>query len=127
MKILSAKTAFSTEKQSELLDLSLHEKISKKQARNTLSVQGSGRADPNRPDPDRRGTGRSGRNRAGGARFLDRVLVNRVSIQSREQEQYQSNYSSNMSTRSKVTSVSSGEMTEYSQQYAMEKLVGGGD
>jgi len=125
MKILSAKTAFSTEKQSEQLDLSLHEKISKKQARNTLSIQGPGRADPNRPDPDRRGTGRSGRNRAGGARFLDRVLVNRVSIQSREQEQYQSNYSSNMSTHSKVTSVSSGEMIEYSQQYAMEKLVGG--
>jgi len=57
--------------------------------------------------------------------LINRVLIDRVSIQQKEQTEYQSNYFSNLSRQSTVTDNSKGEVIEYDQQYAMEKLVGG--
>ena len=115
MKILSAMTAFSSENQFEQLDLSLNEKSSKKSVSDIVIRQN--RVTQNRIRLDR--------SQPGDMQPLSRILVDRVSIQQNKRMEYQSNYSADISSQSKVTFLASDEAVDYSQQYAMEKLVGG--
>ncbi|MFH2058996.1 MAG: hypothetical protein ABIJ59_08850 [Pseudomonadota bacterium] len=115
MKIVSAMTAFSSENQFEQLDLSLNEKSSKKSVSDTGISQN--RTRQNRISLDRA--------QPGDMQSLSQILVDRVSIQQNKRKEYQSNYSADISSQSKVTSLASDEIIDYSQQYAMEKLVNG--
>ncbi|MFH2092410.1 MAG: hypothetical protein ABIJ31_08605 [Pseudomonadota bacterium] len=110
MKILSAKTAFSSENQFEQLDLSLNEKTQKQSI-----------------SQNRAGQSRFQLNRvlSGDSQPLSQMLVDRVSIQQSTNMDYQSNYSAHISSQSSVQSVATGDSAAYSQQYAMEKLIGG--
>lgn len=94
MKILTSDMMFLSDHQFEQMDASLNEKSSK-----TLNSQN--RSAAFRTDP------------AG-------IIVDRVSISQHRTVEYQSNYSANVSSRSSVSFLASGETVSHEQQSAME-------
>ncbi len=117
MRIQDASMAFFSENQLEQLDLSINEKNLKKR-----SGQSSSRSNITRRNSIRPTSTRSGPN---DIRPLSTMLVDRISISRTGQEAYQSNYSTSMSSRSSVSFSDSDKTIDYSQDYAMERLVGG--
>lgn len=99
MKIITSDMIFLSDHQFEQMDGSLNEKSSK-----TGSIQRS-------PVVSRMD--------------LASVIVDRVSISQHQSFEYQSNYTSDVSSRSVVSSLESGETVSHEQQSAMEKLIGG--
>ncbi|MCD4675768.1 MAG: hypothetical protein K8S18_07185 [Desulfobacula sp.] len=100
MKILDSNMVFSSDSHFEQMDLSLNEKTETKIIRQSGKVL------------------RDTQN-------LPQVLVDRVSIAQKETFEYQSNYWAELSGKSSVKSMESGDTIEYEQQFAMEKLIGG--
>ncbi len=107
MKIQEAGMALYSENQLEQLDLSINEKKRK---------NGTGQSN-NRPDPTP--------TRLNDFQPLSGMRVDRVSISQTRQEEYQSNYSASISSRSTVSFSEPDKTVDYSQDHAMEKLVGG--
>jgi hypothetical protein len=100
MKILDSNSVFSSENYFEQMDLSLKEKTETKSIRRSRRIS------------------RDTQN-------LPQILVDRVSISQKETFEYQSNYRDNVTGRSSVQFMESGDVIEYEQKFAMEKLIGG--
>lgn len=100
MKIADSNMVLFSESHFEQMDLSLNEKTEKKTARKNSRLV----------------TGNPG---------LSQILVDRVSISQEQVFEYQSNYSADLTAKSSVASIESGDIVEKEQQSAMERLIGG--
>ncbi len=111
MKILDSNTVFSSDNYFKQMDLSLKEKSEEKIVR--LANLNSIRSSSNRQNPI--------------DEFSDvpQIIVDRVSISHKEKFEYQYNYSESLQSESSVHSMTTGDITEYKHQYAIERLVGG--
>ncbi|MCD4719205.1 MAG: hypothetical protein K8S13_05000 [Desulfobacula sp.] len=100
MKILDSNIVFSSESYFGQMDFSLEEKTETKSIRRSQRVP------------------RDTQN-------LPQILVDRVSISQKQTVEYQSNYRTDITGRSSVKFMESGDAIEYEQKFAMEKLIGG--
>jgi len=113
MKIVESNMSYLSESQLEKMDISLELKREEHtESRTRRSLRG-GRFRQRRPQS------------ISNQDDMPQIIVDRVSIQQNQRTEYHSNYFANLSSHSIVTDNIKNETTEYDQQYAMEKIVGG--
>lgn len=105
MKIQNSNMTFSSDNHFEQMDVSLEEKTKGKNVWQTRT--------------------RQARNRLESNQRLSQIHVDRVSISHQQSYEYQNNYSADLTGKSSVRSIESGQTIEFEQQSAMEKLIGG--
>ncbi len=113
MKIVESNMVHLSERQMVKMDISLESKREEHTESRTLRASVGDRFRQRRPQL------------LGNQGDMPQIIVDRVSIQHNQRTEYQSNYFANLSSHSIVTDTVKNETTEYDQQYAMEKVIGG--
>ncbi len=113
MIIVESNVTNRSERQMTKMDISFASKREEKMESRTRRASLGGRFRQRRPQL------------VGNQNDMPQIIVDRVSIQLNQQTEYQSNYFANLSSHSIVTDNGKNETTEYDQNYAMEKIVGG--